>query len=300
MGMGGSGAGKRPWMRWVGLAVFVAVLGFVFVRLGEWQLDRLTQRKADNAIVEAHESAPIVDFSTVFTRPITDLDQWQRVRITGTFDTEHQFQVRYRNNGDARGIEVVTPLRTPSGKTVLIDRGFIETNTSLVAQVPSAPTGTVTVIGHVRRNEQGSSEAITPVDGMMRLINAPAIATSLGYDVADGYIGLLEIAPAQWGGFQPVVLPTLDEGPHFWYAVQWFMFTGLAVAGLFVFVRNDIQELRGRRRRTKRRGSARTPPARPHAGDSLRDTPQGQDVGTGAPGDLPQVSRSAESPAAPR
>jgi cytochrome oxidase assembly protein ShyY1 len=280
--------------------VFVVVLGVVFVRLGEWQLDRLSQRKAANAIVEAHESAPVVDYSTVFTRPITDSDQWQRVRITGTFDTEHQFQVRYRNNGDARGIEVVTPLRTSSGTTVLIDRGFIETNTSLVAQVPPAPTGTVTVIGHVRRNEQGSPEAITPVDGMMRLINAPAISASLGYDVADGYIGLLEITPAQEGGFQPIVLPTLDEGPHFWYAVQWFMFTGLAVVGLFVFVRNDIQELRGRRRRRKGRGGARPQPAEDLAGADAPRAPQKADVRSAPSDGHSGISRSAESPAAPR
>ncbi|WP_051208512.1 SURF1 family protein [Propionicicella superfundia] len=259
MGMAGTGGAKRPWVRWAGLAVFVIVLGVVFVRLGEWQLDRLAQRKANNAIVEAHESAPIVDYEQVFTpdTTITDLDQWQRVRISGTFDTEHQFQIRYRTNDGARGVEVVTPLRTASGDVVLVDRGFLETNTSVVAQIPPAPTGTVTVIGHVRRSEQGSAEAITPVDGMMRLINAPAISESLGYEVADGYIGLLEITPAQAGDLRPVALPTLDEGPHFWYAVQWFMFAAIAAAGLFVFIRNDVRDLR--RRRTAPSSGSATP-----------------------------------------
>ena len=51
---------------------------------------------------------------------------------------------------------------------------------------------------------------------------------------------LLEITPAQDGPFVPVVTPTLDEGPHFWYAVQWFMFTGIALTGLVVFIRGDI------------------------------------------------------------
>lgn len=254
MGMGSSSTRQRPWVRWVGLAIFVVVLGFVFVRLGEWQLDRLEQRKANNAVIQRHESSPVIDYSEVFDKPITDLDQWQRVRITGTFDTEHQFQVRFRNNDGPRGIEVVTPLRTSSGDVVLVDRGFIETNTSEVATIPAAPTGTVTVVGYVRRNEQGSSEAITPVDGMMRLINAPAIEKVLGYPVADGYIGLLEITPAQEGDFTPVEPPALNEGPHFWYAVQWFMFAGIAGLGLFVFIRNDIRGLRGLRRKRRPRG----------------------------------------------
>lgn len=257
MGMGSTGSSGRRWLRWAGLAVFVIVLSVVFVRLGEWQLDRLAERKENNAIVEQHVTAPAVDYSTVFDKAITDADQWQRVRITGVFDRDHQFQVRFRNNNGPRGIEVVTPLRTPSGEVVLIDRGFIETNTSEVATIPDPPAGDVTVVGHVRRNEQGSPQAITPVDGMMRLINAPAISESLGYPVADGYIGLLEMTPSQTGDFESVTPPPLDEGPHFWYAVQWFMFAAIAALGLFVFIRNDIRGRTGRPRSARHRDGGR-------------------------------------------
>ena len=63
-------------------------------------------------------------YEQVFNRVIVDADQWQRVTATGTFDGEHQFVVRNRNNGENRGYEVVTPLRTATG-TVLVDRGFV-------------------------------------------------------------------------------------------------------------------------------------------------------------------------------
>lgn len=270
--MGSPVGERRPWLRWLGLTVFVVVLGVAFVRLGEWQLDRLAERRLTNSLVAERETAPIVDYAEVFDKPITDHDQWQRVRITGTFDVDNQFQVRYRNNNGPRGIEVVTPLRTPKGDVVLIDRGFIETNTSEVANIPAAPDGTVTVVGFVRRNEQGSQQAITPVDGMMRLINAPAISEALGYSVADGYIGLLEITPQQGGDFSPVEPPPQDEGPHFWYAVQWFMFTGIAATGLFVFIRNDIRALRGksRRRRDRSDGQPDTRIATDSGNDAIR------------------------------
>ena len=81
------------------------------------------------------------------------------------------------------------------------------------------------VVGHVRRNEKGRRAAITPVDNQMRLINSDAIAMTLPYPVKSGYIGLLTVQPEQEGEFQPIQLPELSEGPHFWYAVQWFMFT---------------------------------------------------------------------------
>ena len=105
----------------------------------------------------------------------------------------------------------------------------------------------MTVVGHVRRNEQGRRAATTPVDDQMRLINSDAIATALPYPIKSGYIGLLTVQPEQSGGFQPIQLPELSEGPHFWYAVQWFMFTAIGVAGIVVFIRADLRARREER-----------------------------------------------------
>jgi cytochrome oxidase assembly protein ShyY1 len=230
------------------LIIFVAVLGVVFVNLGDWQLDRLAQRKERNATTITNEQKPVQPYQQVFTHTITDADQWQRVEARGTFDADHQVVVRYRSNGDADGYEVVTPLHTASG-VVLVDRGFIplERGAQIPSMAPAPPTGEVTVVGHVRRNEKGRRNATTPVDNQIRLINSNAIAATLPYPVASGYIGLLTVQPEQQGGFQPIQLPELSEGPHFWYAVQWFMFTGVAVAGIVVFIRSDLRARREER-----------------------------------------------------
>lgn len=239
---------RRLWLRWALLIIFVAVLGVVFVNLGEWQLDRLAQRKERNATTIINEQKPVQPYEQIFTRPITDADQWQRVEARGTFDAQHQFVVRYRSNGDADGYEVVTPLRTATG-AVLVDRGFIplERGTQIPSVAPAPPTGEVTVVGHVRRDEKGRRAATTPVGNQMRLINSQAIAATLPYPIATGYIGLLTIQPEQQGGFQPIKLPELSEGPHFWYALQWFMFTAVAAAGIVVFIRGDLRARREER-----------------------------------------------------
>jgi cytochrome oxidase assembly protein ShyY1 len=236
---------RRLWLRWALLIIFVAVLGTVFVNLGEWQLDRLAQRRERNATTITNEQKPVRPYAQVFTRPITDADQWQRVEARGTFDADHQFIVRYRSNGDADGYEVVTPLRTATG-AVLVDRGFIplERGTRIPSVAPAPPTGEVTLLGHVRRSEKGRRAATTPVANQMRLINSDAISATLPYPITSGYIGLLTIQPEQQGGFQPIQLPELSEGPHFWYAVQWFMFTAIAVAGIVVFIRSDLRARR--------------------------------------------------------
>lgn len=239
---------RRLWLRWALLIIFVAVLGVVFVNLGEWQLDRLAQRKERNATTIINEQKPVQPYEQVFTRPVTDADQWQRVEARGTFDAQHQFVVRYRSNGDADGYEVVTPLRTATG-AVLVDRGFIplQRGTQIPSVAPAPPTGEVTVVGHVRRDEKGRRAATTPVDNQMRLINSQAVAATLPYPIATGYIGLLTVQPEQQGGFQPIKLPELSEGPHFWYALQWFMFTAVAAAGIVVFIRGDLRARREER-----------------------------------------------------
>lgn len=236
---------RRLWLRWAGLVVFVAVLGVVFVNLGQWQLDRLEQRRARNAAVLTNEQRPIRPLADVYTRPITDADQWQRVEVTGTFLADQQLVVRYRANGDDDGYEVVTPLRTAAG-VVLVDRGFVETpqGTRIPATAPPPPAGEVRVVGHVRRNEQGRRAAVTPVGGQLRLVNSDAIGAALGYPLLNGYVGLLEVTPAQSGGLVPIELPEINEGPHFWYALQWFGFTGVAAAGIVVFIRADLRTRR--------------------------------------------------------
>lgn len=238
---------KGPWLRWLLLTVFVVALAVTFVNLGRWQLDRLDQRRDRNETVLEHESAPVVAFEQVFTGEIEEHDQWQRVSVTGIYDAERQVQVRYRSEGGMTGWELVTPLTTADGTTVLIDRGFVERprNQDFPSALPAPPAGEVTVVGYVRRDEQGPENALTPspdTNDTVRLINAAAIGSWLGRDVVSGYIGLISSDPPQDGPFLVVEPPPQDEGPHLSYALQWFAFTAIAGIGLVVLIRNDLRD----------------------------------------------------------
>lgn len=243
---------SRLWKRWIALAIFVVALGIAFVNLGQWQLDRLDQRHAKNAAILANEAAPPKPYDQVFGPVIKDSDQWQRVVITGRFDTEHQFQVRYRFNNSQPGYEVVTPVRTANGDAILVNRGFIPvpSGQQVPTELPPPPPGEVTVMGHLRRSEIGKPQAIDPVNNQVRLVNSPAIGRTLPYPVADGWIAALELNPAQQPEFQTLALPEISDGPHFWYAMQWFLFAIIGLTGLFVFIRGDLKERRARRATT--------------------------------------------------
>ena len=243
-------APKHPlWVRWLALLLFVAVLGVVFVNLGQWQLRRLHERRDNNQVIRANVAAPVAEFNQVFTHPIGDADEWKRVRVTGIFDAARQYVIRYRQNGDDDGYQVVTPLHTDSGKTVLIDRGLVVLagGTQIPNTAPAPPTGSVTVVGRVRQNETGRDSAVVPVDGHARLINSDKIGADLQMPVVNGYIDVLTMDPRDPLPVETIQLPELSDGPHFWYAVQWFMFTGMGVLGVVVFIRGDLRDRRQRR-----------------------------------------------------
>ncbi len=256
---------RRLWLRWIGLVVFVALMGTLFVRLGEWQWHKSKARNAYNAMVRTNQVLPVRQFPGVFgpDHTVADSEQWQRISVTGRYDAAHQFQAMERSLNSQPGTEIVTPLRATNGMTVLVDRGLLPRphgqNDPTV--LPDPPAGTVTVVGYVRRDEKGTSTQITPVNHRMRLINAPAIAAQLPYPVVDGYLQLISSTPAQSGGLIPLGLPHLGSGPYFSYAIQWFMFTLMAVVGVVVMIRGDIRDRRKARLKAAR-AAQNGPPAR--------------------------------------
>ncbi|WP_210115798.1 SURF1 family cytochrome oxidase biogenesis protein [Acidipropionibacterium timonense] len=235
---------RKLWVRWLALIGLTAVLAAVMIRLGEWQVHRLEGRRAANAIIRTNRSAAPVDWSTLFGGSITSAQQWRPVTATGTFDATKQIQVRYRSVGSTDGSEIVTVLHTTSGRDVLVDRGLLPRSASSGDDqtIPAPPSGTVTVTGYVRGDENGKPTAVVPVDGKARLINSAAIAKALDVSLPSGYIALTSVTPSQSGGLVPVPYPELDEGPHLSYAIQWFCFTVIAVAGVVILIRADLRD----------------------------------------------------------
>ena len=239
-------------LRWVALAVFLIMLAAVFVRLGEWQLDRLAGTRERNDVVAANRDRPVVDYSEAMGEPVAETEQWQRVRLVGTY-TGEQYQVRYRNQGGP-GIEVVAVLETVAGDTVLVDRGFIPRQVGKpdTEVLPAVPTGEVEVVGYLRRDERGDDTAIVPHVFKVRLINSGAIGASLGRGVLPGYVSLLESAPGNGAELFPIAPPPASEGSHLSYALQWFTFSIIAVGGIFVLIRADLADRRKAQRRAQR------------------------------------------------
>jgi cytochrome oxidase assembly protein ShyY1 len=234
--------------RWIGFAVFVIVLAAVCARLGLWQIHRLDHRLDQNAVITRHLAAGPVALSTVLGsgEAVDDHSEWTRVRATGTYDVEHEVTVAFTTRDGAPGVDVVTPLVMSDGSAVLVDRGWLATKNTRdrPTNVPTPPTGEVTVMGWLRQDNRADDNAIKPLDGQVRAISSKGMASYVSRDLAGGYLNLRSQAPPSATSLALEPRPELGQGPHFFYALQWWFFGGLAVFGLFWFAWVELKERR--------------------------------------------------------
>lgn len=235
----------------LGAALLMAAL---FARLGVWQLHRLAERRARNTLVSARLRAAPVRLA-VLPRD-TALARYRRVHVTGTLDFAHEVVYVGRIRDGSPGVQLVTPLRpdsAPLGDTlVLVDRGWVYSPDG--ASVDLArwhepdhidATGYVQDFSAVR----AYPAQVPGRPGRMRWLDPGVVSRAAGAPVA-AYFVVLDPEPAAASPSVPVRLPTptLDEGPHLSYAIQWFSFAVIAVVGALAAVL-----------------------ARPHGGLPLRD-----------------------------
>jgi surfeit locus 1 family protein len=204
-------------------------------RLGVWQLDRLHQRRAANAVTAAAREAPPV-MLTAGTQEPESLVQ-RRVAARGRYDQAREIVIRGQVLEGTPGVLLVTPLLLDAGgPAVLVARGFLPSPDAVTVRLEGlkAP-GEVTVRGIALAVP---AEGGAPIEHggrtTWRRLDLPALRQRLPYRVLPIYIqqspdSALPPFP------RPLAPAPLDEGPHLSYAIQWFLFAGM-VAGFAVIV----------------------------------------------------------------
>lgn len=219
--------------RWLLFGAVVVLLCYGAWWLGQWQFHRLDERKASNAVVRANEDRAPSPVGEVLApgRGVAEDDEWRQVIATGTYDADNTVIVRYRTRDGQSGIDVVVPLRTSDGSTLLVDRGWMASDNEGAGpdDVPAAPTGEVTVEGWVRADATGDSTAVN--GHSTRAISSAQIGPAIGTEVYGGFVVLESEDGEPAAGLEPVELPELNNGPHFFYGLQWWFFGVFAVFG---------------------------------------------------------------------
>lgn len=232
--------------RWALLALAVVLLAWLAWALGQWQFHRLEDRRASNLVVERNTAEPPVPVDEVMAvgRPVSPEDEWRRVTATGTYAPEQTVVVRYRTRQGQSGVDLVVPLVTRDGTALLVDRGWtMADNRGRLEDVPEPARTPVTVTGWVRVDATGDSIAVT--DRSTRAISSEAIGEALGLEVYGGFVDLVSESPsvgAELTGAEP---PELDDGPHFFYGLQWWFFGALALFGFGYLAYDEWRKGRG-------------------------------------------------------
>ncbi len=224
-------------------------LSALFVRLGFWQLGRLGERRARNALVAARAALPPAPLSALPAD--TAQAHFRRVAVRGTYDFAREVAVTNRIRNGAPGVNLVTPLRTDDGRTVLVNRGWVYSpngaevdhsrwRDSAAASIEGyVETFPPPLVGQVRVGADSAS---------VRWLSHADVERHLGAPVAPYYVVLLGDTTVKEGLPVRLTVPPKDEGPHKSYAMQWFSFATISVVGMGVWLAAETKRRPDRRR----------------------------------------------------
>lgn len=223
------------------LLALLLIVGCIWA--AQWQYHRGVARHERNAQITSHIELPVVPLSQVLKEP--SQNEWQRVSVTGRFDSERQILLRNHYSEGKYGFEALTAFTSNTGESFWVDRGWIKAGATATERpdLPETPIGEVTIVGRLRLDTslpQGNFFAIPTgsTTGLISEANAQSTNVDSGIK-SDFYLDLLsgdlpELIPAV-----AAEVPELTDGPHFAYALQWVIFAGLVIYGRFL-IRREV------------------------------------------------------------
>jgi surfeit locus 1 family protein len=227
------------------VGVFLVVL--LCARLGFWQLDRRAERRELNALVAGRTAAPEITDPELL-RDTAGLP-FRRAGFAGRWDHPRSIVLPGRSHQGAPGVHLLTPLHIDgSALRVLVNRGWVPAPDGVTIDFdffddePAAAVEGILLPFPARADSRGRSQPATAgaaaADTFQRLwfaIDEATLRTQFPYPLAAVQLqvtrdDLPAVAPL------PAAVPTLDEGPHLGYAIQWFSFGLIALIGWIAVV----------------------------------------------------------------
>jgi surfeit locus 1 family protein len=234
----------RPTL-WPTVITVPAIL--VMIGLSVWQVQRLYWKEALIADRVARTTAEPVALPPAGT----DLApfEFRRVAVTGSFDHAHEFYLAARSQNGNVGYWIVTPLKSESGETVLIERGWVPENMKRPeTRAQGQVAGTVTLNGFVRLPQvkaffQPDNE---PQKNIWFFLSPAEMAQSSGLPVRTDLYLDADLTPNP-GGF-PIGGQTRINLPndHLQYAITWALLA-LSLAVVYVIYHLKLERERGSR-----------------------------------------------------
>lgn len=250
----------------------MAFAALCFSILAPWQLGKNSSTEERNNLIRAAVDTPPapVDAVAPAARAFSAQTEWREVEVSGRYLPEQDVLVRLRSVGERPATEVLTPLVSTDGRNFLIDRGYLRPDQGRsVVEVPTPPSGVVTVRARIRKSEGTSpGRGAHVADGAKAVytIDPVVVATQTGLTFDDFY---LQLSAGQPGALGEIPLPQLDSGPYLSYGLQWLAFGIMAPLGAGYFIYSEVKHRRALRESTSAPADVTVEPAR--SDSRLRD-----------------------------
>lgn len=234
------GERRRPLWQVAAVLFLGAMLCAGFAGLGIWQVERLAWKRNLIARVDARISAPAMPWVEAAALP-PDEAEYRHVGIAGRFDHDRETLVKAVTELGG-GFWVLTPLTTPEGKVVLINRGFVPAEKRDPATRPDGQVGgKVSLQGLMRLSEPGGGflRQNDPAADRWYSRDIAAIATARGLGpVAPVFIDADATAPP--GGLPVGGLTVIRfRNTHLSYALTWFALAAMVAGGMVILIRHE-------------------------------------------------------------
>src|SRR5438105_916190 len=95
---------NRRWIR-ATFGIAACVLAVVFTSLGFWQLRRLAERRAQNAVLSSRRFHSPIELRDIARD--TGAARFRRVRISGAYDYPQQFALTLRTRNGSPGVDII-------------------------------------------------------------------------------------------------------------------------------------------------------------------------------------------------
>ncbi|MFA5595005.1 MAG: SURF1 family protein [Trueperaceae bacterium] len=246
--------------KWIAGHLLALALVVAFVNFGFWQLRRLEQARSRNEIIEARSATPPQGLGTVL--PLGEDMEYLPVVVTGAYSPENEVLLRGRSTGGGPGFHVLTPLVLDAsagelaGKAVLVERGWVPYDMDQVPVTAALPPGgAVRVEGEVYPPQVpptgplAGMAARDPAEGVLTqsfYVDVARLQPQMPFELVPAYLKLRMQTPPTPGALPSALPPEQhDLGPHLGYAIQWFSFAIIGVAGYFFLLRSVLRPRSG-------------------------------------------------------
>ena len=228
--------------RIVGASLLAIILAALCIQGARWQFDRHEIRHAKNDLIRANIVKPSISESDLALHK-TDEVAWRTISLTGRFIPDTEILLRNRYHEGQYGFGVITLFQSSSNKKYWVDRGWVIAGKDALTPPKVSPVNSdlIMIEARVRAEKlesqiSGTVFAVPGLDGNSQLArwnNEKSIITE------PFYFDLIESSKSEFIPKVPASLPELSDGPHLAYSVQWMLFAGLVLFGLYLVVREE-------------------------------------------------------------